>query len=616
MQNLRNFSIIAHIDHGKSTLADRLLELTGSLAKRTKADRILDTLDLEKEKGITIKLQTARMLYKDHILNLIDTPGHVDFSYEVSRSLAASEGALLLVDATQGIQAQTLTTVYKALEHDLEIIPVINKIDLPSADFPKVLAELEANFGFSKDEVLKISAKTGEGVPEVLDAIIARVPAPEIPETIDQNLTQALIFDSFYDEHKGVVVLTKVVSGSLQAAEELLLINSGTVITPVELGYMSPNQFPQNEVKAGEVGYVATGLKDIRAARVGDTITLASQAGKVETLPGYVQPKPMVFASVYPIDADEFGEFQESLDKLALNDAAITYTKESNPALGSGFNCGFLGLLHLEVTLERLEREFELDLITTTPSVEYLIELTTNDMSKVKGINTGNIDDDGKLKVRSAADFPDQSLVENTLEPYGKLEILTPEDYLGGIMDLCEKHRGSFVKMEYLTGETGSGRKHVVLKYEIPLAEIVTDFFDKLKSISQGYSSMDYEFFEYRPGDIKKVNVLVNGNQVDALSFMCHAEFAERRGRNLISKLKEIIPKQQFKIPLQAAVGAHVVARETISALRKDVTAKLYGGDVTRKRKLLEKQKKGKKRLQKFGNVEIPKSAFLAALSS
>ncbi len=612
MKNIRNFSIIAHIDHGKSTLADRLLEFTGTVSQRESTDRMMDTLELEQEKGITIKLQSARMEYKGHILNLIDTPGHVDFSYEVSRSLAASEGALLLVDATQGIQAQTFTTVYKALEQNLEIIPVINKIDLPSAEVEKTKKEIRANFGFKDEEILLASGKSGIGIEEILDAIIERVPAPSGK---DVEVLQALIFDSFYHEHKGVVAMVKLEAGQIDTDSELYVINSDLTIKPIEIGYLKPKLESSEQILSGEVGYIATGLKDIRSIHVGDTITLSSSKD-AGALPGYTTPKPMVYASVYPVDADTFQDFQEAIEKLALNDAALFYKKETSQALGSGYNCGFLGLLHLEVTLERLEREFDLDLITTTPSVEYIVSLTTKDLSKLPGTNVANIDDQGRLHVRNAAEFPDPSLIESVEEPWSKLEIVTPEQFIGGIMELIDKHRGFYSSLEYLSEQMIAGTRHVLLRYQIPTAEIMTDFFDKLKSISQGYASMDYEPLAYQVSEIVKVSVLVNLQPVDALSFLTHKTGAESRGRKMVAKLVDLIPKQQFKIALQAAIGGHVIARETIEAFRKDVTAKLYGGDITRKKKLLEKQKKGKKKLKKFGNVEVPKTAFLAALST
>ncbi len=604
---IRNFSIIAHIDHGKSTLADRMLEITKTVNNRNKKDRILDTLELEQEKGITIKLQTARMKYKDHILNLIDTPGHVDFSYEVSRSLKASEGALLLIDGTKGIQAQTFTTVYKALEYDLEIIPVINKIDLDSAQIKKTKQEIIDNFGFKKEDIYLTSAKTGKGVEEILQGIIDKIPPPKITN----NKLQALIFDSFYHEHKGVVVLIKLENGDLKEHDLLHVINSNLNIEPLEIGYLKPNLIPKKIIRSGEVGYIATGLKDIRKIYVGDTITLKKYTNQVKALSGYKKPKPMVYATLFPIDADDFSDLKDALEKLSLNDAALEYSKESNKALGSGFNCGFLGLLHLEITQERLEREFDLDLISTTPSVEYILSLVTDDMSKLKNINTANFDNQGLLHIKNASQFPDPVLIESIEEPFSQLEIITPDKYIGNIMELAEKHRGNYKKMEYLSSELIAGEKHVMLEYEIPTAEIIVNFFDKLKSISQGYASMDYKFIEYRTSNIIKVTILVNNNEVEALSFLSHKDVADSRARKLIEKLKDLIPKQQFKIPIQAAIGGKIIGRETIPALRKDVTAKLYGGDVTRKKKLLEKQKKGKKRLKQFGNVEIPKNVFI-----
>jgi len=612
ISKIRNFSIIAHIDHGKSTLADRLLETTGTVAKRDMTARVLDTLELEKERGITIKLQTARMSYKGYTLNLIDTPGHVDFSYEVSRSLAASEGVLLLVDATQGIQAQTFTTIYKALELNLEIIPVINKIDLPSAEVQKTIEEIIINFGFKKEDIILASGKTGIGAVEILDRIIELIPPPTNKST---EYTEALIFDSFYHEYKGVIALVKINSGEITQNDNLYIINSALEVVPVEIGYLNPNLIVQTKISTGEVGYVATGLKDLRSIHVGDTITKATTKD-VPALPGYKAPKPMVFASIFPVDADEFPQFQEALDKLVLNDSSLTYQKESNQALGSGFNCGFLGLLHLEISQERLEREFNLDLVTTTPSVEYLVKLTTKDYSKLIGINLANIDKDGILHMRSAAEYPDPGLISEISEPWSHVEIVTPDNYIGAIMDLVQKHRGEYLQMEYLSSQLIAGKKHVVLKYEIPTAEIMTDFFDKLKSISQGYASMDYEVIAYRPGDVVKVSILINYDKADALSFIAHKSMADSRAKRMVSKLVDIIPKQQFKIAIQAAIDSQVIARETIQAYRKDVIAKLYGGDISRKKKLLEKQKKGKKRLKQFGNVEIPKSAFLAALSS
>lgn len=622
---IRNFSIIAHIDHGKSTLADRIMEYTGSVSKRESKDRMLDTLELEQERGITIKLQTARMKYEykedkkpngEYQLNLIDTPGHVDFSYEVSRSLAASEGAVLLVDATQGIQAQTLTTVYKALEHDLEIIPVINKIDLPGAMIEDVTEELEGTFGFTKDEIILTSGKTGEGVKDLLDAIVEKFPSPE---PSDGEETKALIFDSFYDEHKGVVALIKLVQGQITEENEFKTLETKTDIDPVEIGYMRPQLTPESEIDEGEVGYVATGLKDIRLVHIGDTITTKkdySENKGMTPLPGYQPPKSMVYASLYPIDSDDFDDLSDAIEKLALNDAALNIEKENSVVLGSGFVCGFLGLLHLEITQERLEREFGIDLITTTPTVEYLIKLTTDDYSKIPNLNVANIEGD-YLKVRAAANYPDPTLIEEIQEPWVKLEIITPDDYIGPLMEISQQARGIYKSMEYVSGrEDIKGKKHVILKYEMPTAEIIVNYFDKLKSVSQGYASMDYEFFEYRKSEIVKLSILVNYEEVEALSFLTHRDNAETKGRGVVEKLKDIIPRQQFKIPIQASIGSKVISRETIAAYRKDVTAKLYGGDVSRKKKLLQKQKKGKARMKQFGSVEIPKEAFLEALKT
>jgi GTP-binding protein LepA len=623
---IRNFSIIAHIDHGKSTLADRILEITGSVSKREMKDRILDTLELEQERGITIKLQTARMNWnyggdnpdfksdEPYILNLIDTPGHVDFSYEVSRSLASSEGAILLVDATQGIQAQTLTTVYKALEYDVEIIPVINKIDLPSSQIEQTILDLNKTFGFREDEIILTSGKTGMGVTELLDRIIEKCPAP-MNNTIDRP-TRMMVYDSFYHEHKGVVVLVKVVDGSIKSNDKIYAIGSSITVEPIEIGYLLPNMNKQEQLVAGEVGYIATGLKDIKLLHVGDTITLEKfREENLNSLDKYIPPKPMVYATLFPVDAADFAEFSVALEKLALNDAALTYQRVNSPALGSGFICGFLGLLHLEITQERLENEFNLDLISASPTVEFKVWLATTDMSKVPEMSISRKNEDGSFNVRTASEFPDRSLIQRIQEPWVKLEIITPDTYIGGIMELCEKHRGVYKSLEYISGnEKVKGQKHVQIAYEIPTIEIITSFFDNMKSITQGYASMDYEFLEYRDSEIVKVAVLVNYVPAEALSFLTHYIHAETRGKDLVSKLKDLIPRQQFKIALQAAIGGKVIARETIAAFRKDVTAKLYGGDVTRKKKLLEKQKKGKKKLKMLGNVEIPKEAFLGAL--
>ncbi|MEI7579739.1 MAG: translation elongation factor 4 [bacterium] len=620
---IRNFAIIAHIDHGKSTLADRLLEVTHTVSEREKRTRIMDTLELEQERGITIKLQTARMRYiysgknekyfseEPYILNLIDTPGHVDFSFEVSRSLAASDGAILLVDATQGIQAQTLTTVYKAFEYNLEIIPVVNKIDLPNAETNKIITDLKAVFGFSAEEIFQTSGKTGAGVTDLLNAIIEKVPPAR---NVQSEVLRALVYDSFYDEHKGVVALVRVFEGEITQHTKLYTIGSKVDIHPIEIGYLNPSMVKSDSIDIGEVGYVATGLKEIRAIHVGDTITTFDQKeNNIPPLPGYMAPKPMVYASLYPIDADDFKEFQDALEKLALNDAALTYKRESSQALGTGYLCGFLGLLHLEITQERLEREFDIDLITTSPSVEYKIELTTKDYSKLPNLNIANIRD-GFLFIKSAAEYPDNTLIKAIYEPWVKLDILTPEKYIGGIMELAQEMRGIYKSLEYVSDQYIAGQKHVFIHYEIPTAEIITTFFDRLKSISQGYASMDYNFIEYRKSDISKVNIIINYEVVEALSFLTHKSNAEHKGRTAATKLKELIPRQQFQVPIQAAINMKVIARETITAYRKDVTAKLYGGDVTRKIKLLEKQKKGKKKMKMIGRVEIPKEVFLKAL--
>ncbi len=645
-QKIRNFCIIAHIDHGKSTLADRLIEYTGAVASREMKDRMMDTLELEQERGITIKLQTARLNYhyqpaagssqlaaEKYILNMIDTPGHVDFSYEVWRSVAASEGALLLVDATQGVQAQTLTTVYKAMEYDLKIIPVLNKVDMDIAEVDRVKKEMIDTFGFKEEEILMASGKTGLGVKEILDAIVERIP----PYSRDKNkiytledsditnedsegkrqIAKALIFDAFFHEYKGVTALVKMVSGEVKKDDKLYFIGTDTTLNPIEIGYLNPKMTKGDAIYEGEVGYIATGLKDIHQIHSGDTVTLYKQDGshrKLTQLKGYRQPKPMVYASLYPVEASDYENFKESLEKLSLNDAALTYQKEYSQALGTGFVCGFLGLLHLEVTQDRLEREYGIDLISTTPTVEFKIKLKTTDYSKVPNINIANIDKETNVAlIRTAGEFPDGSLYDEVYEPWVKLDVITPEEYIGSIMELCQKARGIYKSMNFLS-RSETGLKHAMIEYEIPTVEIIVNFFDKLKSISHGYASMDYSFLEYKKGDIVKVSILVNGEPAESLSFLTHESNAQRRGREMVTKLVELIPRQQFKVPIQAAIGGQIIARETIDAFRKDVLAKLYGGDVTRKLKLLEKQKKGKKKMKAIGSVEIPKEAFLAAL--
>lgn len=631
MNNIRNFCIIAHIDHGKSTLADRLMETAGLIAQREKKDRVLDTLELEQERGITIKLQTARLDWKvdnqDYILNLIDTPGHVDFSYEVSRSVAACEGALIVVDASQGIQAQTLTTVYKAMEYDLELIPVLNKVDLPNAEVERVKQEMIETFGFKEDEFIIASGKTGLGSKEILDAVVKRVPNPDKHNSLiylnspkeDDLLTKALVFDAFYHDYKGVVALVKVIAGNIKDSDEIYLSGTKIQVNPVDIGYLRPKMEVQKELKEGEVGYIATGLKDINKVHTGDTITVVNSNGshkKITLLEGYKAPKPMVFASLYPVEASDYDEFSEALEKLSLNDAALTYQKEYSQALGTGYVCGFLGLLHLEITQDRLEREFGIDLISTTPTVEFQVKLSTKDYSKVPMINTANINEETNIAtIRTAAEFPDGSLFDEVYEPWVKLDILTPEEYIGPIMELSQDNRGIYKGMHFLT-KNMTGKKHAIITYEIPTVEMITSYFDKLKSISHGYASMDYSFLDYRLADIVKVSLVINYESVEALSFLTHRSNARRKGLLMVEKLKEILPKQQFKIAIQAAIGGDVIARETIQAYSKDVTAKLYGGDVSRKKKLLEKQKKGKKKLKMIGNVEIPKEAFLAALKN
>jgi len=624
MQNIRNFCIIAHIDHGKSTLADRLLEVTETIEKRKLKDRTLDTLELEQERGITIKLQTARMRHTysgtnpefsgEYILNLIDTPGHVDFSYEVSRSVAACEGALLLVDATQGVQAQTLSVMYKALGADLTVIPVINKVDLPSADVDRTKIEMMETFGFKEEEIISASGKSGIGVTDILNAIVERIPAPKVSTN---GLTRALIFDSFFHEYKGAVALIRIMEGEINQAQKLYFVGTGTINKPVEIGYLNPSLLPQDKIIEGEVGYLATGLKDLRQLHVGDTVTLFKDDQshtEVGLLVGYQPPKPMVFASLYPVEANDFPDFQEAIEKLALNDSSLTYQKESSQALGTGFVCGFLGLLHVEIVQERLDREFNIDLISTNPTVEFKVQLTTSDYSKIPGINTSRIDEDGFLTVRMASEFPEGSLIKQVLEPWVKLEVFTPEEYIGEVMTLCQQSRGLYQGMEFTTQTAELTVRHAVIKYHIPTIEIILNFFDKLKSVSHGYASMDYTLFDYRPAAIVKVSILINGEEAEALSFLCHADAAERRARQLVEKLVEIIPKQLFKVPIQGAIGGKVIARADIQAYRKDVTAKLYGGDESRKRKLLDKQKKGKKKMKAIGRVEIPKEAFMAAL--
>ena len=591
--HIRNFSIIAHIDHGKSTLADRLLELTGTISERERTEQVLDSMELEREKGVTIKASAVRMDYtaqdgQRYVLNLIDTPGHVDFGYEVSRALAACEGALLVVDATQGVEAQTIANLYLALDADLEIIPVVNKIDLPSARPDEVAQEVAELLGVDPDEVLRISAKEGTHVDQVLEAVVQRIPPPEGDP--DAPL-RALIFDSHYDPYKGVVAYVRIVDGVVRPNDELTLMAGGARFKPVEIGVFRPDMQPVAELRAGEVGYIATGLKTVQEARVGDTITHARQPAAAP-LPGYRHPKPVVFAGIYPVESDDYEALRDALAKLQLNDAALVYQPEHSHALGFGFRAGFLGMFHMEIVQERLEREYDLDIVVTAPSVEYEVVLKNGEV----------------IRIDSPAELPPPEQVEEIREPWVALQVYTPTEFYGQVMELVTQRRGVFKGQEYPTPD------RVVLDFEMPLAELIVDFFDQLKSRTRGYASMDYQFIGYRPGDLVKLEVLVNKEPVDALATIVHREEAYRRGQRLVSKLKELIPRQLFTVPIQAAANGRVISRANVKALRKDVLAKCYGGDVTRKRKLLEKQKKGKKRLKMVGKVEIPQEAFLAVL--
>ena len=592
-ENIRNFCIIAHIDHGKSTLADRILELTGSLDKREMKDQVLDSMDLERERGITIKLNAVQLTYhsrgNDFQLNLIDTPGHVDFSYEVSRSLAACEGAILVVDASQGVEAQTLANLYLALDNHLTIIPVINKIDLPSANPQKVIKELE-EIGFREEEIILTSAKTGEGVKELLDTIIERIPSPKGNK---EEPLKALIFDSLFDSYRGVITSIRVVEGEVKVGDHIQMMESGAIYDVVGLSVNTPKEKEVQSLSTGEVGYLYASIKSITDVHVGDTITLEENPAKT-SLPGYKPMKPTVYCGIYPIESNHFEDLREALNKLKLNDAALTFEPETSKALGFGFRCGFLGLLHMEITEERIEREFGIDLIATSPSVVYEVELT----------------DRSKTIVDNPSKMPRREVISKTLEPYVKCSIFTPKEYIGPLMELCQNKRGVFLNIDYLDSERAT------IYYEIPLSEIVYDFFDRLKSCTKGYASFDYEIIGYRESNLVKMDILLNGEVVDALSIIVHKDFAYTRGRTVCEKLKEIIPRQLFEVPIQAAIGQHIIARETVKALRKDVLAKCYGGDVTRKKKLLEKQKEGKKRMKQIGNVEVPQEAFLSILST
>ena len=591
---IRNFSIIAHIDHGKSTLADRLIEMTGSLSKREMESQVLDNMDIERERGITIKSQEVRMKYKakdgnTYYLNLIDTPGHVDFNYEVSRSLAACDGAVLVVDASQGVEAQTLANVYLAIDNNLEVVPVINKIDLPNARPDEVKNEIEDIIGIPAQDAPLISAKTGLNVEDVLEKIVTDIPAPEGDE---KDPLQALIFDSIYDNYKGAIAYVRIKNGKVKAGDEIRLMSSNKIFTVTEVGYFEPGSYlPAESLEAGEVGYIAASIKTLSDIRVGDTITIDDNPA-LEPLPGYKKVNPMVYCGIYPVDGSDYENLKVALEKLKLNDAALEFEPETSIALGFGFRCGFLGLLHLEIIEERLDREFDLSLITTAPSVIYKVYKTDGTM----------------LEIYNPADLPKAAEIAKIEEPFVKAEILTPKEYVGNIMEICQNRRGIYLDMKYLD-ET-----RVTLVYELPLNEIIYDFFDKLKSKTKGYASFDYELKDYRESTLVKLDILVNGENVDALSFIVHQDSSYERGKKMIEKLKQVIPRQLFTIPLQAAIGGKIIARETISAMRKDVLAKCYGGDVTRKKKLLEKQKRGKKKMREIGNVEIPQEAFLSVL--
>ncbi|WP_311487920.1 translation elongation factor 4 [uncultured Helcococcus sp.] len=592
-ENIRNFSIIAHIDHGKSTLADRLIEETGSVTQREMSDRLLDSMDLEKERGITIKLKAVKIFYdaldgERYMLNLIDTPGHVDFNYEVSRSLAACEGALLIVDASQGIEAQTLANTYLAMNQNLEIVPVINKIDLPSARVDEIRMEIEDVLALEASEAPAISAKEGINIRDVLEAIVKEIPAPK---GRDDNPLQALIFDSYYDTYRGVVMYVRVKEGKIYPGQEIKMMSTGSTFEVTEVGYSMRGEFKTDEINAGDVGYVVASIKDIKQARVGDTITSVDNPA-AEPLPGYQKALPMVYSGLYPAEGESYNDIRDALEKLKVNDAALEFEPETSAALGYGFRTGFLGLLHMEIIQERLDREFGLDIIATAPSVIYRIHLK-----------------DGKvIEVQNPTDYPDQTLIDFVEEPLVKASIMTPEAYIGQVMELCQEKRGVFETMEYLD------KNLVQIKYILPLNEVIYDFFDALKSKTRGYASLDYDFYKYQRSDLVRLDILLNGEPVDALSLIVHEDKAYERGRKISSKLKEEIPKHMFSIPIQAAIGAKIIARETVSANRKDVIAKCYGGDISRKRKLLEKQKEGKKRMRSVGRVQVPQDAFLAVL--
>ncbi len=587
---IRNFSIIAHIDHGKSTLADRILELTNAVSDREKRSQFLDNMDLEQERGITIKLNAVRLNYKDYVLNLIDTPGHVDFSYEVSRSLAACEGAILVVDAAQGIEAQTLANLYLAIESDLVLIPVINKIDLPNANIPKVKEELIKVLGFKEEDIILVSGKTGEGVSDLLDAIINKVPAPKHN---NENKTQALIFDSYFDTYKGATLLVKVEEGIIKKDDTIKLINLGTEFQVTEVGYFTPKQEEVKMLESGSVGYITASIKDISEVAVGDTVTtLRNEA--TEALPGYKEMKPMVFSGIYPTEINKYDDLKKALEKLKLNDSSLTYEIEKSDALGFGFRMGFLGLLHMDIIITRLEREFNLNVIATSPSVIYHIYLT----------------DDTMIEIDAPNKMPDKVKIERIEEPYIQTSIISPAEYIGPIMELCQEKRGTYKNTGYID------ESRVNIHYEIPLSEIVYDFYDKLKSYTKGYASFDYDISSYKESNLVKMDILLNGEIVDALSVIVHKDFAYEKGKLITEKLRKLIPRQMFQIPIQASLGSKIIARENISALRKNVLAKCYGGDVSRKRKLLEKQKEGKKKMKMVGSVEVPSEVFLEVLKN
>ena len=591
MKNIRNFSIIAHIDHGKSTLADRILEKAGAVSKREAKDQLLDSMDLERERGITIKLNAASFTYKKnntkYLLNLIDTPGHVDFSYEVSRSLAACEGAILIVDATQGIEAQTIANLYLALDNNLTIIPVINKIDLPSANVDEVKKEIKDTFGFDEDEIILTSAKTGVGIDELLDAIIEKIPAPK--GSADDKL-QALIFDSVYDSYRGAVIWMRVVNGSVKIGDKIKMIGEDSAYEVTELGIHTPKEKKKDELKAGEVGYLCASIKSVSDVKVGDTITLLKNQG--DALPGYKHIKPMVYCGLYPTESNRYNDLKDALEKLKLNDASLSFEPDTSAALGFGFRCGFLGMLHMDVTEERIEREFKIDIIATSPSVVYEVVKTNNEV----------------LYIDNPSDMPDNSKIKEIKEPIIKASIFVPSEYIGNVMELCKEKRGQYINLEYVN------EKRVNLLYYLPLSEVVYDFFDKLKSFTKGYASFDYELDSYKTSNLVKMDILINGALVDALSSIVHKEFAYTRGKKVVENLKKLIPRQLFEVPIQAVIGTKVIARSDIKAMKKNVLAKCYGGDITRKRKLLEKQKEGKKRMKKVGNVDIPQEAFLSVL--